>query len=110
MYPGPSGDDNRSTVSLTCHPITFGQKGIRKLCLPYNPFAEAGGEDPKVRLAFEEQGAVMFIARSTHPLASSIEEVCGEVVMKEDPGILTGLEESSGRMMIFTVVSSGGQC
>ena len=66
--------------------------------------------NPKVRLAFEEQGAVMFIARSTHPLASSIEEVCGEVVMKEDPGILTGLEESSGRMMIFTVVSSGGQC
>ena len=66
--------------------------------------------NPKVRLAFEEQGAVMFIARSTHPLASSIEEVCGEVVMREDPGILTGLEESSGRMMIFTVVSSGGQC
>lgn len=69
MYPGPSGDDNRSTVSLTCYPITFGQKGIRKLCFPYNPFAEAGGEDPKVRLAFEEQGAVMFDCLKHSPLS-----------------------------------------
>ena len=30
--------------------------------------------------------------------------------MREDAGILKGLEESSGRMVIFTVVSFGGQC
>lgn len=49
-----------------CHHITFGRKGIRKVCLPYTAFAEARGKDSKAGLGFEEQWCVGFCC-SKHP-------------------------------------------